>query len=70
MILDVPRSMVYNASRAVDTGREPNHIRKMVCEMKKFATKACPIQQEILSRIRPRQMPWMKKSLNKGECHE
>jgi alkylation response protein AidB-like acyl-CoA dehydrogenase len=41
MLLDAARSLVYSTSRAVDAGVEPNRIRRMVSETKKFVTESC-----------------------------
>jgi len=41
MLLDAARSLVYATSRAVDAGVEPNRVRRMVSETKKFVTESC-----------------------------
>ncbi|RJP86723.1 MAG: acyl-CoA dehydrogenase [Desulfobacteraceae bacterium] len=41
MLLDVCRSMIYTTARAVDQQADPNQVRRMVSESKKFVTEAC-----------------------------
>ncbi|MHB8203243.1 MAG: acyl-CoA dehydrogenase family protein [Desulfomonilaceae bacterium] len=41
MNMDVCQSLVYATCKAVDTGQNPNLIRKMVSETKKFVTESC-----------------------------
>ncbi|MCA1987586.1 MAG: acyl-CoA dehydrogenase family protein [Desulfarculus sp.] len=41
MLLDAARAMVYATSRAVDAGVEPNRVRRMVSQTKKFVTESC-----------------------------
>ncbi|MDR3604800.1 MAG: acyl-CoA/acyl-ACP dehydrogenase [Syntrophaceae bacterium] len=41
MNMDVCQSLVYSTCKAVDTGQDPNLIRKMVSETKKFVTESC-----------------------------
>lgn len=41
MLLDVCRSMIYTTARAVDHQADPNQVRRMVSESKKFVTEAC-----------------------------
>jgi butyryl-CoA dehydrogenase len=41
MLLDACRSMIYTTARAVDAGENPNTIRRLVSETKKFVTEAC-----------------------------
>jgi len=41
MLLDVCRSMIYTTARAVDHQADPNKVRRMVSESKKFVTEAC-----------------------------
>lgn len=41
MLLDVCRSMIYTTAQAVDHQADPNHVRRMVSESKKFVTEAC-----------------------------
>lgn len=41
MLLDASRSMSYTTARAVDAGENPNKIRRLVSESKKFITEAC-----------------------------
>ncbi len=41
MLLDACRSMIYTTSSAVDKGIDPNVIRRLVSETKKFVTEAC-----------------------------
>ncbi len=41
MLMDACRSLVYTTCKAVDTGQDPNLIRKMVSETKKFVTESC-----------------------------
>ncbi len=41
MLLDACRSMIYTTARAVDQGLDPNVIRRLVSETKKFVTEAC-----------------------------
>lgn len=41
MLLDACRSMIYTAACAVDQKADPNTIRRMVSESKKFVTEAC-----------------------------
>lgn len=41
MLLDAARSMVYATSRAVDSHVDPNRIRRLVSETKKFVTESC-----------------------------
>ena len=39
-LLDAAFSLVYATARAIDAGDEPNRVRRMVSESKKFATDA------------------------------
>lgn len=41
MLLDACRAMIYATSRAVDENINPDRIRKMVSETKRFVTKSC-----------------------------
>ncbi|GAB6094744.1 acyl-CoA dehydrogenase family protein [Desulfatiferula olefinivorans] len=41
MLLDASRSMIYTTARAVDAGIDPNTVRRLVSESKKFVTEAC-----------------------------
>jgi butyryl-CoA dehydrogenase len=41
MLLDASRAMCYATARAVDAGIEPNRVRRMVSETKKFVTESC-----------------------------
>jgi alkylation response protein AidB-like acyl-CoA dehydrogenase len=41
MLLDASRSIIYTTARAVDAGIDPNTIRRLVSESKKFVTEAC-----------------------------
>ncbi|MBU1171069.1 MAG: acyl-CoA/acyl-ACP dehydrogenase [Proteobacteria bacterium] len=41
MLLDASRSMIYTTARSVDYGVDPNTIRRLVSETKKFVTEAC-----------------------------
>jgi alkylation response protein AidB-like acyl-CoA dehydrogenase len=41
MLLDACRSMIYTTGRAVDQGQDPNVIRRLVSETKKFVTESC-----------------------------
>lgn len=41
MLMDAARAMVYATSRAVDAGVEPNRVRRMVSQTKKFVTESC-----------------------------
>ncbi len=41
MMMDACRSLVYTTCKAVDTAQDPNLIRKMVSETKKFVTESC-----------------------------
>lgn len=41
MNIDVCQSLVYATCKAVDTGQNPNLVRKMVSETKKFVTESC-----------------------------
>ena len=41
MLLDACRSMIYTTARAVDQKQDPNVIRRLVSETKKFVTEAC-----------------------------
>jgi alkylation response protein AidB-like acyl-CoA dehydrogenase len=41
MLLDACRSMIYTTACAVDQKADPNTIRRMVSESKKFVTEAC-----------------------------
>jgi len=41
MLLDACRSMIYTTASAVDKGVDPNVIRRLVSETKKFVTEAC-----------------------------
>jgi len=41
MLLDASRSMVYATSRAADGGVEPNRLRRLVSETKKYVTESC-----------------------------
>ncbi len=40
-LLDASRAMVYATSQAVDRGADPNRIRRMVSETKRFVTESC-----------------------------
>lgn len=40
-LLDAARALVYATARAVDTGVDPQRIRRMVSETKKFTTESC-----------------------------
>ncbi len=40
-LLDASRAMVYATARAVDAGVEPNQVRRLVSETKKFVTGSC-----------------------------
>ena len=40
-LLDASRAMVYATAQAVDRGVEPNRIRRMVSETKRFVTESC-----------------------------
>ncbi len=39
-LLDAARGLVYSAARSVDAGDDPNRVRRLVSEAKKFATEA------------------------------
>ena len=41
MLLDACRSMIFTTASAVDKGANPNYIRRLVSETKKFVTEAC-----------------------------
>jgi butyryl-CoA dehydrogenase len=41
MLLDACRAMIYATSRAVDEGIDPDRIRRMVSETKRFVTRSC-----------------------------
>jgi butyryl-CoA dehydrogenase len=41
MLLDACRSIIYTTSCAVDQKADPNTVRRMVSESKKFVTEAC-----------------------------
>ena len=41
MLLDACRAMIYATSRAVDEGVEPDRIRRMISETKRFVTRSC-----------------------------
>lgn len=41
MLLDASRSMAYTTARAVDSGVDPDRVRRMISESKKFITEAC-----------------------------
>ena len=41
MLLDAARSMIYATGRAADASVEPNRLRRLVSETKKFVTEAC-----------------------------
>jgi alkylation response protein AidB-like acyl-CoA dehydrogenase len=41
MLLDACRSLAYTTARAVDGGVEPNKVRRLVSETKKFVTESC-----------------------------
>ncbi len=41
MLLDAARAMCYATARAVDSGVDPNRVRRMVSETKKFVTESC-----------------------------
>jgi len=41
MLLDASRAMAYATCRAVDSGINPNRLRRMVSETKRFATESC-----------------------------
>ena len=40
-LLDACRAMVYVTARAVDAGDDPNRVRRLVSETKKFVTESC-----------------------------
>ncbi|VBB47496.1 Acyl-CoA dehydrogenase domain protein [uncultured Desulfatiglans sp.] len=40
-LLDASRSLVYTTARAVDSNQDPNTIRRLVSETKKFVTESC-----------------------------
>jgi len=40
-LLDASRSLVYATARAVDSNQDPNTIRRLVSETKKFVTESC-----------------------------
>ncbi len=40
-LLDAARSMIYTTATAVDAGADPNRIRRMVSQAKKFVTESC-----------------------------
>jgi alkylation response protein AidB-like acyl-CoA dehydrogenase len=41
MLLDASRAMAYATCRAADSGINPNRLRRMVSETKRFATESC-----------------------------
>ncbi|MFZ5571636.1 MAG: acyl-CoA dehydrogenase family protein [Thermodesulfobacteriota bacterium] len=41
MLLDACRSMIYTTCRAVEAGIDPDRVRRMISEAKKFVTEAC-----------------------------
>lgn len=41
MLLDACRSLIYTTCRAVESEPDPNRIRRMISESKKFVTEAC-----------------------------
>jgi len=41
MLLDASRSLVYTTARAVDAGEDPNRVRRLVSETKRFVTESC-----------------------------
>ena len=41
MLLDASRAMIYATCRAVDSGINPNRVRRMVSETKRFVTESC-----------------------------
>ena len=41
MLLDAARALCSATAKAVDTGTEPNRVRRMVSETKKFVTESC-----------------------------
>lgn len=41
MLLDACRAMAYSTARAVDAGADPDRVRRMVSETKKFITESC-----------------------------
>jgi alkylation response protein AidB-like acyl-CoA dehydrogenase len=41
MLLDASRSMAYTTARAVDAGVEPDRVRRLVSESKRFITDSC-----------------------------
>jgi len=40
-LLDASRSLIYTTARAVDAGADPNRVRRLVSEAKKFVTESC-----------------------------
>jgi alkylation response protein AidB-like acyl-CoA dehydrogenase len=40
-LLDACRALVYVTARAVDAGEDPNRVRRLVSETKKFVTESC-----------------------------
>ncbi|WP_028322230.1 acyl-CoA dehydrogenase family protein [Desulfatiglans anilini] len=40
-LLDASRSLVYTTARAIESGQDPNTIRRLVSETKKFVTESC-----------------------------
>jgi len=41
MLLDASRAMIYATCQAVDSGINPNRVRRMVSETKRFVTESC-----------------------------
>jgi butyryl-CoA dehydrogenase len=41
MLMDACRSVIYTTARAVDQNIDPNRVRRMVSEAKKFVTESC-----------------------------
>lgn len=41
MLLDACRSMIYTTAKSVDNGADPDKVRRLVSEAKKFVTEAC-----------------------------
>jgi butyryl-CoA dehydrogenase len=41
MLLDASRSLVYTTARAADAGLDPDRLRRMVSETKRFVTESC-----------------------------
>ncbi len=41
MLLDACRAMIYTTARAADENKDPNYIRRMISQSKKFAAEAC-----------------------------